>query len=457
MPRRRFVRFVLGSLAAIACNGAALAQRIDVVPDHADGQYAVGETITWRLNYNAEESGRPAPAELRYTLKRGGRTEIGSGVIQLDDGAAQWTATLDAPGALLAEFVAPGDDESKRLQAFGGAVVAPGEIGLSAGAPEDFEAFWIEQVERLAAIEPAARLEPKEAKRPGVGYWHVTLSGWGGTKIRGQLARPAAGDKFPAMFIPQWAGVYPLENQWVDDRADEGWLALNILAHDLPIDEPAEFYKQQKQGPLKDYWEIGVESRDESYFLRMYLSCVQAVRYLTSREDWDGETLVVMGASQGGQQTLVTAGLLSLMKEHATAIEAPELSAALALCPAGCDALGPRVGRAPGWPQWYYKTEGRDAATVHRAIRYFDAANFASHITCPLLVGVGHIDRVCPPEGIYAAVNQARGPVEIVPLPNGTHYNVRGSQEPYNRRTHGAWLPALVEGKPAPVGAAAVE
>jgi len=54
---------------------------------------------------------------------------------------------------------------------------------------------------------------------------------------------------------------------------------------------------------------IGDEDREKSYFLRMYLGCYRAVEYLASRPDWDGKTLVVMGTSQGGQQSIVTAGL----------------------------------------------------------------------------------------------------------------------------------------------------
>lgn len=85
-------------------------------------------------------------------------------------------------------------------------------------------------------------------------------------------------------------------------------MALNILPHDLPIDQPEYFYENQRAGALKDYGSIGNEDSDTSYFLRMYLSCYRAVEYLRGRSDWNGETLVLMGTSQGGQQTLVTAG-----------------------------------------------------------------------------------------------------------------------------------------------------
>jgi len=41
----------------------------------------------------------------------------------------------------------------------------------------------------------------------------------------------------------------------------------------------------------------------------MYLADYRAVEYLASRPDWTAKTLVVMGTSMGGQQSLAVAGL----------------------------------------------------------------------------------------------------------------------------------------------------
>jgi len=208
----------------------------------------------------------------------------------------------------------------------------------------------------------------------------------------------------------------------------------------LPIDEPASFYKKQSDGPLKKYWVIGNDDQNKSYYLRMYLSCYRAVEYLKKRPDWNGKTLVVMGDSQGGQQTLMIAGL-----------HPKNLTAALALVPAGGDMLAPKAGRAPGFPQWYYCTEDKDAAKVHEASRYYDVANFARHIKCPVLVGLGLCDETCPPSSVFSIVNQITAPKEVVILPKSGHVEENGSQKAYNQRRYDVWLAALREGKPAPV------
>jgi cephalosporin-C deacetylase-like acetyl esterase len=275
--------------------------------------------------------------------------------------------------------------------------------------------------------------------KPNVSYWKLTMDNIRGSHIQGQIARPVQGEKFPASLIVQWAGVYRLQPNWVTDRAAKGWLALDIEAHDIPIDRPDSFYKELSAGALKNYPSIGNTNRETSYFLRMYLSCYRAAEYLTKRPDWDGKTLVVMGGSQGGLQALMLAGL------H------PKISAALADVPAGCDMLGPDLGRAPGWPRWYYSlSDGTDSGLVREASRYYDVANFTPHIKCPVLVGLGLIDEVCPPAGVLAAVNQVFAPKEVIMFPKGAHNDDHGTHRPFDHKRDDVWLPALQQGKAVP-------
>ncbi|HTY89115.1 MAG TPA: acetylxylan esterase [Candidatus Acidoferrum sp.] len=425
------------NLAALTLAAANLcfSQTLTVNPDHPNGIYQVGETVHWQVEWKGDSN----PPPIHYRLLRGEQTETGRGDLAFTNGVAGLETAFDAPGTMLVE--AKGQENSgAELRTTGGAVAAPDRIPLSATRPADFDAFWQSKLEELAKVPANPKLERVDIGRTNLEYWKITLDNIRGTHIHGQLARPAKDGKFPALLMVQWAGVYPLQRSWVTDRAREGWLVLNIEAHDLPMDEPESFYKEQFAGPLKDYWALGNDDRDTTYFLRMYLSCYRAVEYLTQRPDWDGKTLAVMGDSQGGMQTLMIAGL-----------HPEKITAALALVPAGCDMLGPDAGRKGGWPQWYDWTSGKDPQKVHEASRYYDVANFAPHIQCPVLVGLGLIDETCPPAGILAAVNQIRSPREVVILPKSGHQDNHGTQAPYNQRRYSAWLPALRQGKPAPV------
>jgi cephalosporin-C deacetylase len=445
--RRQFVRCAfLSWVVAAGVDGVCWAQGgiyqdLVVTPEKADGIYQPGETIRWRIEWKGEEPVTAAD----YTLKKGQIKTLGGGTVPLVDGVGTLESSLDKPGSLLAEIKVKTAD-GKEHKAAGGALVAPDKIVPSAPRPDDFDEFWAAKSKELETVPANPKLESADSGKSGVAYWKITLDNIGGAKIHGHLARPAAkeGDstsntKLPALFIPQWAGVYPLQKAWVTDRGHEGWLVLNVIAHDLPIDEPESFYHEQLAGPLKDYWAIGNDDRDTAYFLRMYLSCVRACQYLMSRPDWDGKVLVVSGGSQGGQQTLVTAALV------------PQVTAALAIVPAGCDMLGPEVNRRGGWPQWYDQVHGKDAAKVREASRYFDVVNFASRIKCPVLVGFGVIDQTCPAEGIEAAMNQITAPKELVVLPLAEHQEINHAHKAYADRCSGAWLPALRKGEPAPV------
>jgi cephalosporin-C deacetylase len=429
-------RINLLGCALVACFCLrAVGQELVVTPDHPTGVYAVGETVKWTVAYKANSTTAPAaPADLRYTLKSNGHKQIREASVAMTDGQAVIDITLDAPGTVLLQIEAKLADKS--IKAAGGAVAEPAKIERSTPRPDDFDAFWQAQIDKLSAIAPNVQLTPGESGVANVEYTKITLDNINGSKVNGQLAKPAGdGKKRPAMLIVQWAGVYPLQKAWVVDRAKEGWLAMNIIAHDLPIDEPADFYKQQNDGPLKDYRGQGNDDREKSYFLRMYLSCYRAAEYLTTRPDWDGRTFVVSGGSQGGMQAIVTAAL------H------PKVTAAIANVPAGCDLTGPVVDRACGWPNWYFATRGKDEAKVRETAKYFDVMNFASRVKVPTLVGVGLIDTVCPPPGIFAAFNQLAGPKELVIMPLGDH----GKKHDAYYARHNAWQAALLKGQAAPV------
>jgi cephalosporin-C deacetylase-like acetyl esterase len=418
----------LASLPAIFVQ----AQELAVTPAKLPGVYQPGEAIQWKVEVKGADL-----AQATYVLKSGGMKEIGKGKVDLIEGKGVIEAKLDEPGWLLAEVTIP-KGTNGTIKTHGGALVAPEKITRAEPRPDDFDAFWSDKLKELAAVPVHPQLTPAESGKVGVEYFKVQMDNLRGTHIQGQLARPKKEGKFPAMLVVQWAGVYPLQKGWVTDRAGEGWLVLNLMAHDLPIDKPAEFYQEQNQGALKDYTAIGNEDRETSYFLRMYLSCFRGAEYLAGRPDWDGRTLVVTGGSQGGLQSIVTAAI------H------PKITGVLACVPAGSDVNGPAAGRLPGWPMWYYQTKGKDAAKVRATSRYFDVVNFAPRVTCPVLIGAGLIDTTCPAPGVFVTFNQLKGPKEIVVMPVAEHGDKKGSHNPYYARFN-AWKDALVKGQPAPV------
>ena len=205
---------------------------------------------------------------------------------------------------------------------------------------------------------------------------------------------------------------------------------MNIEPHDVMPDQPKEYYDALPEA-LKNYNTIETRNRDKNYFLYMYLADIRAVDYLASRPDWDGKTLVVMGTSMGGQQSLCAAGL------H------PKVTAMLINVPAGADANGNAHGRKIGYPFW----DVNDPQVLKTA-QYFDTVNCAARIKVPSLVSMGFIDTATPPVGIWAAFNQIKGPKEAAPMIDSPHNHLATPEQsmPWTQRS-AAWLSALVAGR----------
>lgn len=421
--------------AALLAAPRAGAQEPTFTPDHPTGIYTAGEPVGWTATL---PEGSGAVGLYRYAIRRDGGELLSTDTLDLRQGRGRIETSLARPGMVLVEVTSLTPDPAFGSPATGGpgrvllgAAVEPTGIQPAEPAPSDFDAFWASKLRELEAVPMSPVVTPGESGVPDVEYATVRLDNVRGAHVYGQLARPVGGDKLPALVIFQWAGgPYPLRKSWVTDRARQGWLVLNVEPHDVPGDMPQAFYNALP-ALIKRYHTIGQHSRDESYFLRMYLGDYRAVEYLAGRPDWDGRTMVVMGTSMGGQQSFATAGLNRRVTGLVVSV------------PAGADVTASLHGRGASYPFW-------DVARpdVLATARYFDPANFAPGITARSLVAIGFIDEVAPPTGIWAVYNRIQGPKEAVPLIDAPHDNLASPEqlEPFRSRAE-AWLDALVRGR----------
>jgi cephalosporin-C deacetylase-like acetyl esterase len=281
-----------------------------------------------------------------------------------------------------------------------GAAVAPTRIPLSTPRPADFDAFWDNQLALQAKVPINAVLTPVQTDVPDVELSLFQLDALG-SQTHGYVATPARAGTFPAVMQLQYAGVYALNARADAMRAAQGWLVVNVDSHDkLPSDPSGNIPRA--------YQAIGNTDREMSYFLDMYLRDSRALDYVQTRPDWDGRTIVLMGGSMGGQQSLALAGL-----------RPDRITAVLVCVPAGADTNGDLHGRKAGYPNW--PSMNPDAM---RTALYFDTVNFAPHINAPVMAGMGFIDTTSPPAGVWTALNQIPGPVEALPMIESEHDNL---------------------------------
>jgi len=395
------------------------------VPFHSSGIYALGETAGWNvtLPWNSPT--------VSYVIRKNNLAEIGRGTLT-PGSPAKIEAKLDEPGMVFVEVTENTPGAKPRAL---GAAVAPEKIGPAIPRPADFDAFWAAKIKALRKVPAKPELTEKPSEKDGVDFAILKMNHVEGRHVWGQVAKPHDGThkkKYPGLVLLQWAGgPYPLQKAWAVDRAAEGWLTVNIEAHDVMPDQPQVYY-DALPAELKSYNSIETRNRDKNYFLYMYLADIRAIDYLASRPDWDGKTLVVMGTSMGGQQSLCAAGL------H------PKVTAMLVNVPAGGDANGNAHGRKIGYPFWDVNDP-----QVMKTAEYFDTVNCASRIKVPSLVSMGFIDTVTPPVGIWAAFNQIQGPKEAAPMIDSPHNHLATPEQslPWTQRS-AAWLSALIAGRP---------
>ncbi|MEO6235534.1 MAG: acetylxylan esterase [Vicinamibacterales bacterium] len=411
----RLFLLVLWFGAAASAQRGPIPQQLVFTPYHANGVYNVGETVGWTVT-----PGATAPTyAYKWILRRNNAVVLKEGTLDLSSGKATIEIVGDqpamlylaveptrdlTPGAAMTAGEAPrfvGGNTGRNTGFYAaGAAVAPTKIGLSTPRPSDFDAFWDGKLAAQAKVPINAVLTPVQTDVPGVDLGMFQLDALG-SRTHGYVAKPAGEGQFPAVIQLQYAGVYALNAGAAARRAAEGWLMINVDSHDkLPSDPSGNI--------PSGYRAVGNTDRETSYFLDMYLRDSRALDYLLTRPDWDGRTIVVIGGSMGGLQSLALAGL-----------RPDKVTAVLVCVPAGADTNADLHDRKAGYPNW-----PPDNPDVMKTALYFDAVNFAARIKAPVMAGMGFIDTISPPAGIWTALNQIAGPVEALPLIESEHDNL---------------------------------
>jgi cephalosporin-C deacetylase-like acetyl esterase len=138
---------------------------------------------------------------------------------------------------------------------------------------------------------------------------------------------------------------------------------------------------------------------------------VRAVDFLASRPEVDRDRIAVTGGSQGGGLSLATAALDSRIS-----LCAPDI-------PFLCDWV--RYFKTSDWPEmneWVKAKPHRSWEKTLRTLSYFDALNLADRIRCPVFVGLGLQDQVCPAATIFAVYNRLPVSKEYRVYPKAGHW-----------------------------------
>ena len=298
----------------------------------------------------------------------------------------------------------------------------PEKIRKGSPSPDDFDAFWSAARAKLAKEVPLDAKMTKVAERStkDFDYYRISFATFG-RRVYGYLSVPTDKSKAPypveiqvsAAGFGDWTNnmggekdrimaffaVYPWAPHWDWDKLGLG------AAYDFMNDAYDAKYGCGR------YCTAGISvSREEYFFYPVLLGIDRAVDWIAARPDVDKTRFWYQGTSQGGGFGFYLTGL----NRHFTR--------AAFFVPAITDTMGYLAGRQSGWPQIVESQVETNKAVTAKNAPYFDGANFASRITCPVRVGVGFSDVICPPCAVYAAYNEIRvKDKEIVRGPGMTH------------------------------------
>jgi cephalosporin-C deacetylase len=260
-------------------------------------------------------------------------------------------------------------------------------------AHADFDHFWEKALQELAAVDgqyTMTELPEKSGKLRKI--YLVTMHSWNDEIIKGYLAVPVKKGKYPVQIFYNGYSAKP----WcvgADDRPD--WIEFIVSCRGQFLCEEDNTYG--------DWIRYNLENPDQYYYKGAFLDCIRAIDFVSQLDKADTRNMFAEGGSQGGAFTLIAGSL-----DHRLRAIAPYI-------PFLSDYRD--YFSIVDWPAFPVKEEARQKGLsedqMYSNLTYFDIKNFARRIQCPVLMGIGLQDPVCPCHTNLSSYNLITTPKEL--------------------------------------------
>lgn len=424
MKRASFFIVVLLSLVLVACGGCKSTDNLQpptpaVEPDLTLIKQSVPVTDNWVWTGKPQiivhiENGNPIPAKVgvtvKYTTDSKGKVETVTDSVVVEgkssvDHVATTTHDL-APGIYRALCTVNGRVARNFFFA-----IDPFKIVSAPDKQPDFDQFWQAAKDQLTAIDMNAKLTEIPAKSSSsrkvyLVEMYSVPDGLTGEPVlvRGYYCEPQDGQKHPV--IMHFYG-YDTQGSKAKCECPGGGTSQNAefyLSHrgQYLNNRPAGTnpgVEEATENIYGDWFSYNFGDRDSWYYRGAFMDCLQAVRFMATRETSDMSRLFAEGSSQGGALTYATAALsdypfsaiaanVAFLGDYADAINIGGLAAETAK-----------------------KCQGSMTTDeMLKFLSYFDTKNLATRISCAVLASSGLQDGVCPPRTNIVPFNNLKTP-----------------------------------------------
>ena len=313
-----------------------------------------------------------------------------------------------------------------------GVGVAPDQLRPLVPEPADFDEFWAQIKKELNAI-------PADFKMTGIGedkifrYYRISCADLNGQRAYALLSLP----RDPAVKMPLLV-TFPGGEAFVSEAGIRGsqkdlmgYECARLIFH-LPPYPPektlekarARHAKFLKQIGLPRYVFYGIEDRSRFYARTAVCGCLRLLDETLKLPGLDPARVGYWGSSHGGGFGIYLAAFSDKIKA--------------AFC--GVPNFGDRAGFLAG----RHTTDSNSPQYRSHldTLLYFDASFAARRITIRVMIGVGFIDRLCPPSAVYTIYNELGGPKFIFNKIRNGHSDSPPEYKPISY----LWLSKQLEG-----------
>ena len=269
----------------------------------------------------------------------------------------------------------------------------PSKWKSSVRRPDDFDEYWRQTEADTLAVPLNPRLEPDPMRStPEVEVFEACYDSYGGLEIAGWYCRPRSIDgPLPGyLFVPG----YVSEPKLPTDLAMMGYAAFSAAPRTNFA--ATSVFNPGYPGLLVH----NLDKRTEYGYRGFYMDAVRAFDFLSGLDEVDSSRICVQGGSQGGALTLLV-----------SALRADQVACASAGAPYLCSMMD-----AASLTRSYPYEEINDYLRLHPereevardTLNLHDIHNFVDKIQCPIIVNIGLMDDVCPPETGFAVFDHNR-------------------------------------------------
>jgi len=280
------------------------------------------------------------------------------------------------------------DDTTRRV--FG---VRPEEIQSQHGRPADFDSFWQTTKNELATVKPQFKMTEKtEQETENRKVYLIEMRSLDNITVRGWLTIPKT-----TIRNRRFTTLLALPGYQVDlkpmlgEDNDIAIITLNVRGQGNSRDviHPKR----------PDYISLNAEDKNKYVLRGAIMDCIRTIDFIYSRPELDPKRIEVSGGSLGGFLAAAVAGLDN--RVQLVSSQNPILSDIR------------NLPNQEDWPMYdlhkYAGEKGIKFDKVLDNLDYFDIKNFAQNIQTPILLGIGLLDHLAPPNNEYAFYNLIPG------------------------------------------------